>query len=103
MFIMNKIFLCTHIIQGKDVDASYARIDRDKRKAKQAAEEVETAKKTKAALLGEQFLLELLQIDIKQREEEEAFVNFVLMNFVISFFLFLFFYFFFLILLLLLF
>lgn len=95
---MNKIFLSTHIIQGKDVDASYARIDRDKRKAKQAAEEVETAKKTKAALLGEQFLLELLQIDIKQREEEEAFVNFVLVNFSISFL-----YFFFLFLLLLLF
>ena len=64
------------LLQGKNVDASYAKVERDKRQAKQATEEQDTAKRTVTARLGEQFLLELLEIELaEQREAEECAVE----------------------------
>ena len=55
------------------MDVSYALIDKEKRKAKQSSEEKETSKRSATARLGEQFLIELLQIDLAQKQEDELF------------------------------
>lgn len=70
------IFLYQKLIlyQGKDIDMTNAKIDREKLKSKQITNEKETAKKNDAARLADQFLFELLQIDLLQQEEEEGFV-----------------------------
>ena len=59
--------------QGKNVDASYLKVEKDKRQAKQLSEEQDTARRTSAAQIGEQFLLELLEIELAEQREREEF------------------------------
>ena len=73
------LFIISFLIQGKNVDASYAKVERDKRQAKQASEEQDTAKRTVTARLGEQFLLELLEIELAEQREAEEYSLFIVL------------------------